>query len=253
MEIKELLIKSAHEMFLQGELPQEFIAKDLPIEFLNKLRRKIYLDINIILPEEMEDDKRQILLLVAVLFTKENELLETDVPNVYYMFLTEPDDKVYALDDIKKVKEYILTKLSLFLKIYYEKNNELEEFKNFLEGKVKVWNSYGIPPQERVFKLSRIKPLPEIKRETGFSEKTIRTILKHYEKRMDRKKLKNVKSFEQKVLDQILKLPTDKQYIKDFYKFLLDQIANGGINIEEPEELFLQFPRFNKPDSLFYN
>lgn len=254
METKELLLKSAHEMVLQGELPQEFIENDLPIEILQKLLTTIYLDLNIILPEKMEDNLRQIFLLVTILFTKDCELRETDFPNVYRIYLKEPDDEAYALDEVKDVEGYILTKLSLFLKISYEENKALEEFQSFLERKVKAWNNYGITPQERVFKSSRNKPLPEIQYETGFSEKTIRKILKHYEKRMDRKKLSNLKRFELKVLDQISKLSSDKQYIIDYYRFLLDEIANGGINVKEPEDLFpKQSPLFNKSNSFSNN
>jgi hypothetical protein len=87
METKELLLKSANEMFLQGELPQDFIAKQLPIDLLKRLIVAIYLDLNIVLPVEMEDDVRQTLILIAVLFTAESELSETDEPNVYRMYL----------------------------------------------------------------------------------------------------------------------------------------------------------------------
>lgn len=239
MEIKELLLKSANEMILQGEFPQDFIAKHLPIDLLKRLLAAIYLDLNILLPAEMEDDVRQTLLLMAVLFTAESELSETNEPNVYRMYLKEPEIEAYALDEVIEVENYLLSKLSMFLKIYYEEkeNNALENITDFLDRKVRVWNNIGIVPQERVYSLSRTNPIPEIVSETGFDEETIRKILDDYEVRMDRKKLKNVKRFEQKVLNLISKLPDDRQHVIEHTRFLLGEIANGGANVKEPEDL----------------
>ncbi len=255
METKELLLKSANEMFLQGELPQDFIAKHLPIDLLKRLIAATYLDLNIVLPAEMEDDVRQTLLLMAVLFTAESELSETDEPNVYRMYLKEPEREVYALDEVIGIEDYILSKLSMFLKIYYEEkeNAALENFTDFLERKVRVWNNIGIVPQERVYRLSRTSPLPEIVLETGLDEETIRKILEDYETRMDRKKLLNVKRFEHKVLKLISKLPNDRQYGIEHARFLLDEIANGGVNIREPEDLLPKAFPMCKSISLSYN
>lgn len=255
METKELLLKSANEMFLQGELPQDFIAKHLPIDLLKRLIAAIYLDLNIVLPGEMEDDGRQTLLLMAVLFTAESELIETEVPNVYRMYLKEPEHEVYALDEVTEIENYLLSKLSMFLKIYYEEkeNDALEDFTDFLERKVRVWNNIGIVPQERVYSLSRTNPLPQIVSETGFDEETIRKILEDYEARMDRKKLFNVKRFENKVLKLLSNLPTDRQLVIEHARFLLDEIANGGVNITEPEDLFPKAFPICKTISLSYN
>lgn len=256
METKELLLKLANEMFLQGELPQEFIENDLPIEFLHELRTKIYLDLNIMLPGKMESDMRKLLLLMVVLNAADAELHETDAPNVYRLYVKETNGKIYVLDELTEIENYLLQKLSLFLKSYYEakENKVFKFFKAEAEFKLREWNNNGIPPQERVFKLSRTKSIPEIMSETGFDEKDIRDALEDYEIRMNRKKLKNVKRFEKKILNQISKLPEEKQYIIDYYRLLLDEIANGGINIEEPEDLFpKQIPLFKKPNSLFYN
>jgi hypothetical protein len=255
METKELLLKSANEMFLQGELPQDFIAKHLPIDLLKRLIAAIYLDLNNVLPAELEDDVRQTLLLMAVLFTAESELSETDEPNVYRMYLKEPEREVYALDEVSEIENYLLSKLSMFLKIYYQEkeNDALKNFTDFLEKKVRVWNSIGIVPQERVYKLSRTKALPEIVSKTGFDEETIRKILQDYEARMDRKKLLNVKSFENKIQELISKIPADRQYLQEPIRFLLDEIANGGINIREPEDLFPKAFPICKSISLSYN
>lgn len=255
METKELLLKSANEMFLQGELPQDFIAKHLPIDLLKNLLAAIYLDLNIVLPAEMEDDVRQTLLLMAVLFTAELELSETDEPNVYRMYLKEPEHEVYALDEVSEIENFLLAKLSMFLKIYYEEkeNDTLEDFNDFLERKVRVWNNTGIVPQERVYRLSRINPLPKIVSETGFDEETIRKILQDYEARMDRKKLLNVKRFENKVLELISKIPADRQHQQKPIRFLLDEIANGGVNIRKPEDLSQKASPIYKINSLSHN
>jgi hypothetical protein len=207
------------------------------------------------LPAEMEDDIRQTLLLMAVLFTAESELGETDVPHVYRMYLKEPEQEVYALDEVTEMENYLLAKLSMFLKIYYEEkeNNALENFTDFLETKVRGWNNVGVVPQERVYRLSRTKTIPEIVLETGYDEETIRKILDDYEARMDRKKLLNVKRFERKVLKLISELPADGQHLRVPIRFLLDEIANGGINIREPEDLFTKAFPICKSISLSFN
>lgn len=255
METKLLLQKSANELFLQGELPQNFIEKDLPIDLLEKLLAVIFLDLNIVLPAEMEDGTRQMLLLMVVLFTAESELGETDVPNVYKMYLKESEKVVYALDEVTEIENYILSKLSMFLKIYYDEKGKdaLENSTGFLDRKVTVWNNVGIVPQERVYKLSRSNPLPGIVSETGIDEKTIRKILEDYEARMDRKKLTNVKRFENKVMNLISKLPAERQHVKETISFLLDEIANGGNNIQEPEDLFPKPVPFINSIPLSYN
>jgi hypothetical protein len=240
MEAKELMIKTAEEMRTKGELPQDFITNDLPYDLLSKLLATIYMDMNIVLPSEVRSDVRQTLLLMAVLFTVDSELRETDDPDIYRMYLKEHDREVFALDELKEIENYLVSKLSLFLKIYYEEkqNDTLENFYGFIQDKMDKWNKNGIPAQDWVFKLSRIKPLPEIESETGFDEPTIRLILKDYEFRMNRKKLSNLKRFEKKVLNLISKLPAEKHYLKEPIRFLLDEIANGGLYIQKLENLF---------------
>lgn len=249
MEAEELLLKSANEMLLRGELPQEFIDKDLPIDLIKRLLATIFLDLDIMLPTSLDANIRQIFLLMAILITEGCKLEETDVPNKYRLYLIESEGKIHALDETTKFERYLLTKLSLFLKFSYEakKENILESFNYSLEMKVKCWNDFEIPLEERVFKLSREKSLPEIASVTSFNETRIRKILKNYETRINRKKLSNLNRFEQKITDFISKLPTDRQHIYNSIRFLLNEIANGGLNIREPEDLITKLGLKNNP------
>lgn len=240
MEAKKLLTKSANELFLQGELTQEFIEKNLPFDLFQKLLTTVYSELNIVLPDNISGNICQILLLVSVLFNTEFELVETDVPNVYRLILKEPEQDVYALDEVTDVEKHLMVKLSLFLKIYHDalENQGLEQFEDFLQSKIHSWNANKMVAQERVYSISRKMALPEIEKETGFPEETIRKILDDYQARIDFKKLTNVKRFEQKLLSMTVNANGMSRGIGECVQFILDEIANGGTNIQQLEDLF---------------
>lgn len=240
MEARNILLRCANEMFLRGEIPEDFIAKYLPDKFLAELLEVIYLDIDILLPEKLEDVVRRMVILMAILFNVESELSETEIPNVYRLYLKDRNGEIFALDELSRMDEFLNEYLVSFLKIYYEEleKGHSEKFENFFIKKVDAWNKIGYVRQERIFKLSRTKTLPAIECETGIEEKFIPEILNDYQVRMDAKRLENAKRFKKKLLDLISNLKPCQQYFRDSIMFLLGEIENGGMNIKSLEDLF---------------
>jgi hypothetical protein len=204
-------------------------AKENPID---KYRKELFLDFNIVIPELLNEEEKDMILVLIILICKW-DLDEGSPPGSYRLSIEE----LGYLDEIKDIKDLIVSLLTKLIFIYYGANekNEIEKLEETFHNDTYHWNWNGYVKQEQVIALFG-KSLKSIAEKAKTTERFIPVILQDYYERIDKKRLRNLDNF----LRKSEKILSSSENLKDQAKFfskMLDEINNGGENIKSAPDV----------------
>ena len=194
---------------------------------------EVFLNFNITYPASLKDiNKKQ--LIAFIILTKEYQIVEDKTPGYYrIMFNNE------YLDEFENTSTILIGSFLLLISIYYKAEEEdwgLDNLHNKFKTKIQEWNFSTYVKQEQVKFLADEFLLNKVALFAKVSEKDVSNILLDYHSRMEKKKLKNLQLF----LDEIEYLMDQNADLKkhmNFLEFIVQEIKNGGSNLNSPYDL----------------
>lgn len=201
-------------------------------KFINRL----FLDFKILLPELLDCAMRPFLIGLTIL-VYDYKLVQGKSPGTYRIMINE---NTY-LDEVPDVLEYMVYTIGRLITFYFNANEKdgLEKLENLLIDEVTKWNWHAWVKQEEVlFLLS--DPINQISKEVSLTERNIPQVLTDYHTRIDNKRLENLDSFLSKSEDLINSSEKVKAHAQ-FFTFILNEINNGGENLNSFHDIFPQY------------
>jgi hypothetical protein len=195
---------------------------------------EIYVDFDIAMPYTNDIIGKKILITFCLLL-HDCELEQDDIPGTYRIFISDTG----YLDEIKDVSIFMIHSLGNLIEHYYQANEKkiLNKFEKGLAYKIFEWNCSSFVKQEEVRVLIDKYTLAETAKMAMVKVDLISEILNDYYVRMNKKKFNNLERFltkVEKVFESDPKLKENTQYLN----YILEQIKNGGVNVNEPSDLF---------------
>ena len=204
-------------------------TEDNPVE---KYKKELFLDFKILVPGQINKEERDLILVLIILIHK-YDLEEGTYPGSYRLNIEE----VGYLDEIKDIKDFIISQLTKLIFIFYGANekNEIEKLEDAFQNDIIRWNWDRYTKQEQVIALVG-ESLKKAAEKAKTTERFLPVILQDYYDRIDKKRLKNLETFLRKS-EEILSSSENQKDHTRFFSKILEELNNGGENLYSIQDL----------------